>query len=328
MDMNEKIPVDLAIPTRKLWDDKRFYSLNYYLKQTYGEKVYRLSLNGGMTCPNRDGTLDDRGCIFCSAGGSGDFAENPRLTITQQLAEATHRIQAKTDCHKYIAYFQAYTNTYADISYLRSIYMEAMQSPDVVALSIATRCDCISDEILALLVEMNQIKPVWIELGLQTIHDATHQLIRSGFTYACFLDTVQRLHKTNLTTIVHLILGLPGESKEQMLASIDAVAALPIQGVKLQLLHILEGTDLATYYREHPFPVFTLEEYCDFIPICLAHLPEHIVIHRITGDGPRNLLIAPRWSTDKKRVLNQINQNMKLLDLWQGKCFSPINSLN
>jgi radical SAM protein (TIGR01212 family) len=328
MNMNDKVPDSSAIPTRKMWDDKRFYSLNYYLKQTYGEKVYRLSLNGGMTCPNRDGTLDNRGCIFCSAGGSGDFATSPQLSITQQLQQATLRIQNKTDCHKYIAYFQAYTNTYADVSYLRSIYMEAIQSPDVVALSIATRCDCISDEILTLLVEINQIKPVWIELGLQSIHNATHRLIRSGFTYECFLDTVRRLHEAHLTTIVHLILGLPGESKEQMLASIDAVAALPIAGVKLQLLHILEGTDLATYYREHPFWVFPLEEYCDFIPLCLAHLPQHIVIHRITGDGPRDLLIAPKWSTDKKRVLNQINQNMELLDIWQGKYFSPVNAPN
>jgi radical SAM protein (TIGR01212 family) len=201
--------------------------------------------------------------------------------------------------------------------------MEAIQAPEVVALSIATRCDCISDEILALLVEINQIKPVWIELGLQTIHDETHHLIRSGFTYACFLSTVKRLHEAHLTTIVHLILGLPGETKEKMLASIDAIASLPIDGVKLQLLHILKGTDLATYYSEHPFPVFTFEEYCDFIPVCLTHLPAHMVIHRITGDGPRNLLIAPGWSMDKKRVLNQINQNMKLLDLWQGKYFVP-----
>lgn len=319
MDINEKVPVMPSVPERKMWDDKRFYSLNYYLKQAYGEKVYRLSLNGGMTCPNRDGTLDHRGCIFCSAGGSGDFAASPVLSISQQLQQAKDRIQEKTGCRKYIAYFQAYTNTYADVTYLRSIYMEAIQSPEVVAISIATRCDCISDEVLALLVEINKIKPVWIELGLQTIHDTTHRLIRSGFTYACFLDTVRRLHEAQLTTIVHLILGLPEETKDMMLASVDAVAALPIDGVKLQLLHILKGTDLATYYTEHPFPVFTLEEYCDFIPLCLAHLPEHIVIHRITGDGPRNLLIAPDWSTDKKRVLNQINQNMKLYDIWQGK---------
>ena len=323
MDTNKKTIALHAVPVRKMWDDKRYNSLNHYLKQTFGEKVYRLSLNGGMTCPNRDGTLDHRGCIFCSAGGSGDFAADPIQSVTQQLQQAKNLIQAKTDCHKFIAYFQAYTNTYADVSYLRNIYMEAIQAPDVVALSIATRCDCISDEILALLVEINQIKPVWIELGLQTIHDSTHRLVRSGFTYACFLDTVQRLHSAQLTTIVHLILGLPGETKDMMLSSIDAVADLPIDGVKLQLLHILKGTDLATFYMEHPFPVFTFEEYCDFIPVCLTHLPQRIVIHRVTGDGPRNLLLAPTWSTNKKRVLNQINQNMRLLDNWQGKCFVP-----
>ena len=303
------------------WDDKRYYSLNYYLKQTFGEKVYRLSLNGGMTCPNRDGTLDTRGCIFCSAGGSGDFAAGYSASVSMQIAEAKSRIQSKTDCKKFIAYFQAYTNTYADISYLRHLYTEAIKQPDIVALSIATRPDCISPEVLSLLVELNEIKPVWIELGLQTIHPKTSAFIRSGFSYACFLDTVDRLHQTRLTVIVHLILGLPGETTNMMLASVDTVSHLPIDGIKLQLLHVLRGTDLADYYKAHPFRLFTLEEYCDFIPQCLARIPEHIVIHRITGDGPRSLLVAPLWSTDKKRVLNQINQNMKEQNLWQGKYY-------
>lgn len=310
-----------------MWDDKRYHSLNYHLKQTYGEKVYRLSLNGGMTCPNRDGTLDTRGCIFCSAGGSGDFAANPVASVTQQLEAAKERIREKTDCRKFIAYFQAYTNTYAKVSYLRKLYTEAIENPQVAALSIATRCDCISDEVLSLLGELNQQKPVWIELGLQTIHAKTSRFLRSGFTYECFLDTVQRLHAAGLTTIVHLILGLPGETKEMMLASVDAVAALPVDGIKLQLLHILEGTDLAASYKEHPFPVFTFDEYCDFIPTCIERLPEHIVIHRLTGDAPKQLLLAPLWSADKKRVLNQINRNMRLRDTWQGRLFPP-NEIN
>lgn len=303
-----------------LWNGKRYYSLNAYLKQTYKEKVYRLSLNGGMTCPNRDGTLGSRGCIFCSAGGSGDFAADPTLSITKQLEDARQRIAQKTDCHKYIAYFQAYTNTYSDISYLRRIYLEAAADPEVVTLSIATRPDCISDEVLALLAEINELKPVWIELGLQTIHPATSQWIRSGFSYECFLRTVDRLSHAGIPVIVHLILGLPGETMQMMLASIDAVCALPISGIKLQLLHVLEGTDLADDYRQHPFPLFTMEEYCAFIPRCLERIPAHIVIHRITGDGPRRLLIAPLWSTDKKRVLNEIHRNMRLMDTWQGKC--------
>ncbi len=298
-----------------------YHSLSDYLKQVFGEKVYRLSLNGGMTCPNRDGTLDTRGCIFCSAGGSGDFAATLGNSITAQLAEAKQRIQQKTTCHKFIAYFQAYTNTYADISYLRRIFMAAIEAPDIVLLSIATRPDCIDDEVLALLVELNQIKPVWIELGLQTTHAVTSQLIRSGFSYQCFEETVMRLHLAGIETIVHLILGLPNETKEMMLASIDKVAALPIQGLKLQLLHILKGTDLATYYEEHPFPLFTMEEYCEFIPQCLGRIPEEIVIHRITGDGPRALLIAPTWSTDKKRVLNLIHKNMLQNNIWQGKFY-------
>lgn len=301
---------------------KRYYSLDSYLKSTFGEKVYRLSLNAGMTCPNRDGTLDSRGCIFCSAGGSGDFAASKSLSITEQIEQAKERIAAKTSCRKFIAYFQAYTNTYAPVSYLRRIFTEAIEHPDIVALSIATRCDCLSTEILNLLAELNQMKPVWIEIGLQTMHAATHQLIRSGFTLTQFEDAVTALRERNITTIVHLILGLPGETKEMMLASLDYVCKLPISGLKLQLLHVLKGTDLAGYYESHPFPLFTLEEYCDFIVTCLARIPKHIVIHRLTGDGPRNLLIAPLWSTDKKRVLNTIQRNLKLTDTWQGKDLS------
>lgn len=301
------------------WGEKRYYSLDYYLKNTFGEKVYRLSLNGGMTCPNRDGTLDSKGCIFCSAGGSGDFASAPSLSVTEQIADAKNRILAKTDCKKFVAYFQAYTNTYAPISYLRKLFTEAIAAPDVVALSIATRCDCLSDEILDLLEELNRQKPVWIELGLQTIHAHTHQFIRSGFTLTQFDNAVKRLHERGISVITHLILGLPGETKEMMLQSLSHVTSLPIAGIKLQLLHVLKNTDLATFYEKETFPIFTLEEYCDFIVDCIERTPPHIVLHRITGDGPRSLLIAPLWSTDKKRVLNTIQKILKERNTWQGK---------
>lgn len=305
-----------------LWGDKRYYSLDYYLKKTFGEKVYRLSLNGGMTCPNRDGTLDTRGCIFCSAGGSGDFAAQPQTSVTDQLNEAKLRLQAKTSCNKFIAYFQAYTNTYAPVSYLRRIFTEALNQPDIVALSIATRCDCLPPEVLDLLDELNHTKPVWIELGLQTIHEATLSDIRSGFTLSQYEAAVYTLHARNIAVITHLILGLPGETATMMRTSVSYVASLPVAGVKLQLLHVLKGTALGTQYEEKPFPLFTLEDYCDFIGDCLSLLPPEMVIHRLTGDGPKNLLIAPLWSTDKKRVFNTINRRLIERNLWQSKYFN------
>lgn len=304
------------------WGDKRFYSLDYYLKQTFGEKVYRLSLNGGMTCPNRDGTLDSRGCIFCSAGGSGDFASAPVLSISAQIEDAKARIRAKSNCKSFVAYFQAYTNTYAPVNYLRSIFTEAISHPDIVALSIATRCDCLSDEVLDLLTELNRRKPIWIEIGLQTIHNDTLAMIRSGFTLAQYEQAVYRLQERQIPVITHLILGLPGETKEMMQQSVSYVAHMPVSGIKLQLLHILKGTDLGSLYEANPFPLFTLEEYCDFIADCIALLPPEMVIHRLTGDGPRTLLMAPLWSTDKKRVLNTIQKQLKERNLWQGKFFT------
>ena len=303
------------------WGDKPYYSLDYYLKQTFGEKIYRLSLNGGMTCPNRDGTLDSRGCIFCSAGGSGDFATAPALSVTEQIAQAKERIRGKSNCKKFIAYFQAYTNTYAPVSYLIELFSEAICHPDIVALSIGTRCDCLPEDVLDLLTEFNKLKPVWVELGLQSIHDTTLQQIRSGFTYEQYLSAVDALKERNLTVITHLILGLPGETEEMMLASVDAVSHLPVDGVKLQLLHVLKHTDLALLYETNPFPVFSLEEYCDFVVTCIEHLPPEMVVHRITGDGPRSLLIAPLWSIDKKRVLNTIHKRFRERDTWQGKLY-------
>ncbi|WFR57970.1 TIGR01212 family radical SAM protein [Anaerocolumna sp. AGMB13025] len=320
---------DLNNAKQTFWGDKRYYSLDYYLKQEFGRKLYKLSLNAGMTCPNRDGTIDTRGCIFCSEGGSGEFAASSLLSITDQIETAKKLVSSKLDRNvlpekeekqgqamsRYIAYFQAYTNTYGNVSTLRSIFMEAISHPDIAVLSIATRPDCLEDEIIDLLTELNQIKPVWIELGLQTCHEATAEFIRRGYPLSVFEDAVNRLRKASISVIVHIILGLPGESVSDMLKTVAYTASIPIQGVKLQLLHILKNTDLA----EYPYQALTLEQYVDLIIKSLELLRETVVVHRITGDGPKNLLIAPLWSGNKKLVLNRINQELKLKNTWQGR---------
>ena len=306
------------------WGENRYHSLNYELKNTFHTKVYKLSLDGGMTCPNRDGTLDTRGCIFCSAGGSGDFATKRHLNINEQINQAKKLVEKKqTADGKYIAYFQSYTNTYQSVSYLRDLFYDAIMHDDIVALSIATRPDCLSDEILELLSELNHIKPVWIELGLQTIHESTATFIRRGYPLSVFTDSVNRLHERSLSIIVHVILGLPYETMSDSLETVRFLSVLPIQGIKLQLLHILKGTDLATQMND--FHILTLEEYIDLIIQCIEILPPHIVIHRLTGDGPKNLLLAPMWSANKKLVLNSIHKEMKLRDSWQGKALHAYN---
>lgn len=303
---------------KKVWNEKRYFSLDYYLKERFGEKVYKVSLNGGMTCPNRDGTLDTRGCIFCSAGGSGDFAAPICETVTKQIDNAIEGLKkAKKVGDKFIAYFQSYTNTYAPIEYLKKIFMEAIQHPSITALSIATRPDCLGDDVLALLSELNQIKPVWVELGLQTIHECTADFIRRGYPLSVFDHAVEQLHRMNIDVIVHIIIGLPYETKENLLETIKYIGKLPIQGVKLQLLHVLSDTDLANYIDD--ISILTLEEYISLVIMCIENLPQNIVIHRITGDGPKALLLAPQWSAKKKHVMNTIHKTMKELDSWQGK---------
>lgn len=298
-----------------MWGDKPYRSLNYHWKERYGEKIYKVSLNGGMTCPNRDGTLGTRGCIFCSEGGSGDFA-----SPLAQIDEAAARIRSKlgTSQAAYIAYFQSYTNTYAPVSYLRELFTAAIEHPDVKVLSIATRPDCLSDEVLDLCAELNQKKPVWLELGLQTIHPQTARFIRRGYDLSCFEDALSRLRARGLETIVHVILGLPGEDRQMMLDTITYLAHSDIQGIKLQLLHVLKGTDLADVYKKNPFPVMEMDEYLDLILDCIALLPPEIVIHRITGDGPKKLLIAPLWSANKRLVLNTLTRRFKERGITQG----------
>lgn len=302
-----------------------YYSLNEYLKQTFGEKVYKISLDGGMTCPNRDGTCGNRGCIFCSSGGSGEFSADRNLSITEQIAQAKQRIQAKTDCRKFIAYFQPFTNTYAPVDYLRKIFTEAIAGEEIVALSIATRPDCLGREVLGLLSELNAVKPVWVELGLQTIHEATAAYIRRGYPLSVYDEAVQNLKAIGVHKITHVILGLPGETKEMMLHTVS-YAGEHSDGVKLQLLHILKGTDLLSDYEAGKVPVMTLEEYAGLLCEAVEILPRNVVIHRLTGDGDKKLLIAPLWTGDKKRVLNSIQRSFREKDVEQGIKYKKIQN--
>lgn len=302
-----------------VWGDKRYYSLDAYIKKTFGEKLYKISLDGGMTCPNRDGTIDTRGCIFCSAGGSGEFAGDRSLSIKEQLAYGKQLISRKYSGSSYIAYFQAYTNTYAPISYLKEIFYEAICHPDICVLSIATRPDCLNDEIIDLLSELNKIKPVWIELGLQTIHEETASFIRRGYPLSVFENAVKKLRFANITVIVHTILGLPYETENMILDTVKYLNTKDIQGVKFQLLHVLKNTDLADYYKNNPFWIPTMDEYFSLLAKCISLLSKDIVIHRLTGDGPKSLLIAPLWSANKRQVLNQMQRYFKDHDIWQGK---------
>ena len=285
----------------------KYTTLNSYLKNKFGCKVYKLAIDGGFTCPNRDGTLGTRGCIFCSRGGSGEFAESKEKSVTQQIDDGKKRVEKKIKDGKYIAYFQAFTNTYAPVCKLKSLYAEAINHPDIVALSIGTRPDCLGDDVLELLDEMNKIKPVFVELGLQTIHENTAQYIRRGYPLEVYDKAVDDLHKIGINVVTHLIIGLPGESEQDILQSVEYVCQ-KTDGIKLQLLHILEGTDLADEYRECKVDVLSLEEYTSIIKHCVEIIPDNVVIHRLTGDGAKKDLIAPLWSADKKHVLNTINK--------------------
>lgn len=285
-----------------------YYSFNRYLRERFGCKVYKISINGGFTCPNRDGTLGTRGCIFCSAGGSGDFAESPELSITQQIEKGKERVKNKIKSGKYIAYFQAFTNTYAPVEALRKKFTQAINHPDIVMLSVATRPDCLPEEVIELLKELNEIKPVSVELGLQTIHEKSAEYIRRGYRLECYDNAVKRLKAAGLEVVCHIILGLPGETKSDMIESVDYACKSEIDGIKLQLLHVLKGTDLAKDYENGKFKVLTMDEYLDILKSCLDIIPKNIVIHRLTGDGAKKDLIAPLWSADKKRVLNAVSR--------------------
>lgn len=303
--------------------DKPYYSLDAYFKNVFQHKCYKIALNAHMSCPNRDGTLDTRGCIFCSAGGSGDFAVSTTgKSIQQQLQEGISLFHNKKIGEHFIAYFQAYTNTYAPITYLEQIYTEALSYRFVCGISIATRPDCLSDEVLELLSRLKSDYPdkfIWIELGLQTIHAATADFIRRGYPLSCFEKAYTRLKALDIPVIVHVILGLPHETTDMMLQTIDYLNKLSPFGIKLQLLHILHNTDLAEYYETVGFDVLTKEQYLALVIQCLEHLSPDIVIHRVTGDGPKDLLIAPKWSLNKRDVLNSLHKLMKEQNSFQGK---------
>ena len=303
--------------------DSRFRSLNNDLRERFGEKLYKLTLNGGCTCPNRDGTLGTRGCIFCSEGGSGEFAASPQLSIQEQIEDGKRRLAGKRPVKKYIAYFQAYTNTYAPVEHLRRVFTEAISCPEIAVLSIATRPDCLGEEVLELLEELNRRKPVWVELGLQTIHEKTASFIRRGYPLPVFDRAVKELEARGIEIIVHTILGLPGETADMMLDTVRYENSTPAAGIKLQLLHILKHTDLADYYQHTGFHILTMNEYVDLVIRCLEVCRPDLVIHRLTGDGPKDLLIAPEWSQAKRQVLNTIQKELKRRNTFQGRLYSP-----
>lgn len=303
-----------------------FYSADEYFKETFGKKMFRLSLDGGTTCPNRDGTAGYGGCIFCSAKGSGDFAEQRKSTVSGQIEAAKSQVKNKLPkngaSYGYLAYFQSFTGTYAPVEYLRYLFTEALQHPDVEGLFIGTRPDCLPEPILDLLSELSRIKPVYVELGLQTSKESTVAYINRCYENSVFADAVQRLHACGIPVIVHCILGLPYETLDDMQNTIDYVCSLPIHGIKLQLLHILKGTRLADDYetlrRNNAFSCMDRAAYINTVLSLLPRIPSHIVIYRLTGDGPRNLLIAPLWSTDKKRIQNDLRKELKERTIIQG----------
>lgn len=318
---NAKETRSASIPAH--WLDKPYYSLDAYCKHNLGHKCYKIALDAHMTCPNRDGTLDSRGCIFCSAGGSGDFAVSTRhKTIDRQLQEGLALFHAKKAGSHFIAYFQAYTNTYAPVSYLRQVYTQALDHPDISGISIATRPDCLPEEVLTLLAELRSSYPnkfIWVELGLQTMHERSAALIRRGYPLSCFMESFQKLSSLSIPVIVHVILGLPGETRENMYETIQFLNGCNPFGIKLQLLHVLEGTDLADLYLNNGFQTLSKEEYLDILIHCLELLHPDIVIHRVTGDGPKEITLAPLWSLNKRDVLNSLHKQMRLEGAFQGR---------
>lgn len=345
MNIEQKLPAEYL--------GRPYYALDSYLKGRFGRKVYKISLDGGMSCPNRDGTLGTGGCTFCSAGGSGDFAQKRAETedIWEQIGKAKKQVEKKC-AGPYIAYFQSYTNTYERVEYLEELFTKAVSHPDVAGLSVGTRPDCLEQEKVELLAGLNRMKPVWVELGLQTMHEHTARNIRRGYELPCFEDAYRRLSAAGLMVVVHLILGLPGESREEMMQTLRYAAGLTprVHGIKLSMLHVLKGTDLGRQYERELFSMsykkqpssepsasrdgscadiqpsgfgtlFEMDEYVDFVITCIEHLPPDIVVHRITGDGPKNLLIAPLWSGNKRAVMNAFARRFRERGSWQGKAW-------
>jgi radical SAM protein (TIGR01212 family) len=302
----------------------QYYSLNTYLKETFGEKVYKLSLALATTCPNRDGTLGYGGCIFCGEKGAGEFAAGPNNSVADQIAQAKERIAAKTDARKFIAYFQSFTGTYLPLDVMRGAFMQAAKTDDVCIVSVATRPDCLGPEVVRLLAEISRIKPVWVELGLQTANENTAAYIRRGYPLAVYDDAVRRLHEAGLSVVTHMILGLPSETKQDMLHTAAQIARAKSDGIKLKSLYVLKGTDLEKDYAAGRFSVLTKEAYIDILTDIIDILPEGMVIHRLTGDGDRKMLVAPAWSADKKDVRNSIQRAMIRKNTLQGRKWPEI----
>ncbi len=300
------------------WYDKRYHSLNYELRSIFGQKVIKLSLDGGFTCPNRDGTIGNKGCIFCNESGSGEFTASRKLTIRNQIRDQKEFLSSKWRTGKYIAYFQNFTSTYDSVDVLKRKYMEALNCEGIVGLAIATRPDCLSENILNLLSEINERTYLWIELGLQTIHEKTARLIRRGYDLDCFKNAVNNLHKRNIRGVVHLIFGLPNETKKQILDTVKYISHIDLYGVKIHSLYILYGTDLYQYYLKNNFNILEKDEYISLVTDAIELLPPSIVIHRLTGDGPRDDLYKPRWGLDKLSVLTSIDKELKVRNSYQG----------
>ena len=305
----------------KEWNGKRYHSLNYFLRNKFGEKIYKISLDGGFTCPNRDGKVAKGGCTFCSARGSGDFAGSRILSITEQFADRKEMMEKKWKDGKYIAYFQAYTNTYAPVEELRKKYEEALAQKNVIALSIATRPDCLDDDILDYLEELNKKTYLWVELGLQTINDKTARNFNRGYDFETFDSSLKKLQERGIEVVVHTIFGLPGETKEDMLKTVDYVAHSGAQGVKFHLLHLMQGTKMVEQYESGELQLLSKEDYIDLICKAIAMIPEEMVVHRLTGDAPRQSLIGPMWSLKKWEVLNDIDKALVDNNIWQGNDF-------
>lgn len=303
-----------------------YYNLDRYYKDTYGEKVYKIAVDGGFTCPNRDGTLDFRGCIFCSEAGSGDFAANSQGHMRNRILEAKKLISSKTNAKKFIVYFQSFTNTYGEIMDLRKLYFESIVDDSIIGISIATRPDCLTPQTIVLLLELQQKVDVYVELGLQTIHPNTADFIRRCYPLSTYDKAIKWLKDAGIPVITHLILGLPGESPQMILDSVKYVASTGTQGIKLQLLHVLKGTDLHEHYNKEPFHIFDMNEYIDLVIKSIQLLPPDMVVHRITGDGAKDQLVAPSWSLNKRLVLGSFTKRMKELGAYQSQLYKEISN--
>ena len=305
----------------KDWNGKRYHSLNYFLRNKYGEKIYKIPLDGGFTCPNRDGKVAKGGCTFCSSNGSGDYAGERMKSISEQFDNIKDMMNKKWKDGKYIAYFQAYTNTYAPINELREKYEEAISKEGVMALAIATRPDCINEEVLDLIEEMNKKVYTWVELGLQTIHDKTAESFNRGYNLETFDKSMEMLKKRNIDTVVHCIFGLPKETKEEMLQTVDYIAHSGAKGIKFHLLHLMKNTNMVKDYENGNLKFLSKEEYIDLVCEGVSRIPQDMIVHRLTGDAPRDLLIGPMWSLNKWEVLNAIDKALEDNDIYQGKNF-------